>query len=97
MSAQLVKGLASFKAAKAKAQAEAEARDRPKVNYFNWKNNKNKEDKNTVYLRFLQEFDEDVATYREDRGLPISVVEHQAPGLKGYLRRANCTLEEGQC
>ena len=95
MSATLVRGLASFKAQKEKAQREAEERNRPKANYFNWKFNKSDE-KNTVYVRFLQEFDEGVETYREDRGLPISVVEHTAPGKQGYLRRANCTLESAE-
>jgi hypothetical protein len=95
MSATVAKGLATFKAQKAKDQQEAEERNRPKANYFNWKHNRNKEDKNTVYGRFLQEFDDSVDTYREDRGLPIRVVEHTAPGKQGYLRRATCTAEDG--
>jgi len=94
----LLKGLAQFKAEKTRINEEREARDRPRANYFNWKNNKNKEDKNVVYVRFLQEFDTGVEGFREERGLPVMAVEHQAPGKQGYLRRANCTLEaEGQC
>jgi len=94
----LVKGLAAFKATKAQIEADREARERPRANYFNWKNNKNKEDKNVVSVRFLQEFDTAIEGYREDRGLPVMAVEHQAPGAKGFMRRANCTLEsEGQC
>lgn len=94
----LLKGLSQFKAEKARINEEREARERPRASYFNWKNNKNKEDKNVVYVRFLQEFDTGVEGYREERGLPVMAVEHQAPGAQGYLRRANCTLEaEGQC
>lgn len=93
-----ITGLANFKAEKAKREAAAEERNRPKANYFNWKKNQNKEDKNVAYVRLLQEFDEGVETYRDDRGLPVMQVEHTAPGKQGYLRRANCTLEsEGQC
>ena len=96
--AGLVKGLAAFKAEKQRINEEREAREKPKAEYFNWKKNKNKENKDIVYVRFLQEFDEGVEGYREDRGLPLGPVEHQAPGKQGYLRRANCTLEdEGQC
>lgn len=95
--AGFVTGLAGFKAEKARREAAAAERDRPKAQYFNWKHNK-AEEKNTVYVRFLQEFDVDVEGYREDRGLPVMQVEHQAPGKEGYKRRANCTLEsEGQC
>lgn len=93
-----LKGLAAFKAEKARQAAAAEERNRPRANYFNWKNNKNKEDKNVVYVRFLQEFDDSIGTYNADRGLPVMAVEHQAPGAKGFMRRANCTLEaEGSC
>jgi hypothetical protein len=98
VSATLVKGLAGFKQFKAQKDAEREARERPRANYFNWKNNKNKEDKDIVYIRFLQEFDTEIPGFSEDRGLPVMAVEHQAPGAKGFMRRANCTQEsEGQC
>jgi predicted Fe-S protein YdhL (DUF1289 family) len=92
-----ITGLAGFKAEKARREAAAAERDRPKAQYFNWKHNKSDE-KNTVYVRFLQEFDVDVDGYNETHGLPVMQVEHQAPGKQGYLRRANCTMEsEGQC
>lgn len=98
MASTLITGLAGLRAEKKRREAEAESRDRPKVNYFKWGNNKNKEDKNTVLVRFLQEFDKDIEGYNEERGLPVMAVEHQAPGLQGYLRRANCTQEtEGEC
>lgn len=94
----MITGLAGLKAEKARRVAEAEARERPRANYFNWKFNKNKEDKNVVYMRFLQEFDKDIEGYSEERGLPLMVVEHQAPGVEGFKRRATCTAEtEGQC
>lgn len=96
--AQTLAGLAQFKALKAQKKAEAEAREKPRANYFNWKHNKNKEDKDVVYVRFLQEFDTGIPTYNEEHGLPITAVEHQAPGPKGFMRRANCTIEsEGEC
>jgi hypothetical protein len=98
MSATLVKGLAGFKATKQQQKEAEEARNRPRANYFGWKNNKNKEDKDVVFVRFLQEFDDSIDTYRDDRGLPLMAIEHQAPGAKGFMRRANCTLEsDGQC
>lgn len=91
------RGIAAFKAKKAEIKAEQEARERPRAEYFNWKNNKNKEDKDVVYVRFLQEFDEAVEGFNPDYGLPLSAVEHQAPGKQGYLRRASCTADEGAC
>lgn len=94
----VLKGLKDFKAEKQRLEDQAAERERPKIAYFNWKNNKNKEDKDVVYVRFLQEFDSGVEGFREDRGLPVMSVEHQAPGPVGYLYRANCTLEsEGRC
>lgn len=96
--AQTLAGLAQFKAEKARRAAAEEARNKPRANYFNWKHNKNKDDKDVVYVRFLQEFDSEVPGYNEERGLPLMAVEHQAPGAKGFMRRANCTIEsEGQC
>jgi hypothetical protein len=94
----VLKGITAFKAQKAQNRADQEARERPRAEYFNWKKNKNKDDKDVVYVRFLQEFDDAVDGYNADRGLPLSSVEHQAPGKQGYLRRANCTLDtESQC
>lgn len=93
-----LKGLAAFKAEKARQEAAAAERNKPRANYFNWKNNKNKEDRNTVYIRFLQEFDEGIEGFVPERGLPLMAVEHQAPGKEGFKRRASCTYEtEGQC
>jgi hypothetical protein len=98
MATGLLKGLAAMKAEKARLEAEREARDKPRAKYFNWNDNKNKDDKNVVYVRFLQEFDEGIEGFNPERGLPVTAVEHQAPGKEGFKRRANCTLEaEGQC
>lgn len=96
MVSNFASGLAQIKAEKAKREALAEERNRPKASYFNWKHNKGQEP-NTVYVRFLQEWDKDVPGFDESRGLPVMQVEHQAPGKEGYRRRANCTREEGQC
>jgi hypothetical protein len=90
-------GLAQFRAEKKRREEAAAERNKPKANYFNWKKNKDNEDPNTVYVRFLQEFDKDIDTFNPDRGLPIVQVEHTAPGKQGYLRRANCTKDEGEC
>lgn len=92
-----ITGLAGFKAEKKRREEAAEERNRPKAEYFNWKFNKNKEDKNLAYVRFIQEFDKDVDTFREDRGLPVMQVEHNAPGKEGFKRRANCTMDDNEC
>lgn len=89
-------GLANFKAELKRREEAAAERDRPKAQYFNWKNNQNKDDKNVVYVRFLQEFDKDVPGYDESRGLPLMAVEHTAPGKEGFKRRASCTVESAE-
>jgi len=91
------RGIAAFKSTKAQIKAEQEARERPRAEYFNWKNNKSKDDKDVVFVRFLQEFDEGVEGYDPNYGLPLSAVEHQAPGKEGFKRRASCTADEGAC
>lgn len=49
-------------------------------------------------IRFLQEIDDEVATYDERRGLMAIVEEHTGQGPEGYKRRAVCTAEEdGRC
>jgi hypothetical protein len=98
MATGLLQGLAQFKAEKARQEQERAEREKPRANWFNWNNNKNKDDKSVIFVRFLQEFDKDVPGYNENYGLPVSLIEHQAPGKKGYTRRASCTAEDsGQC
>jgi hypothetical protein len=47
-------------------------------------------------IRFVEELDEDSASYSADRGLSIVVAEHTNP--KDYKRKALCTLDsEGRC
>lgn len=55
-------------------------------------------DKESYSVRFLQEIDDEVATYDERRGLIAVVEEHTGQGPEGYKRRAVCTIEEdGRC
>jgi hypothetical protein len=47
-------------------------------------------------IRFVEELDEDSATYVESRGLAVVISEHQNP--KDYKRKAACTQDtEGRC
>ncbi len=47
-------------------------------------------------IRFVEELDEDSATYAEARGLAVVISEHQNP--KDYKRKAACTQDsEGRC
>ena len=47
-------------------------------------------------IRFVEELDEDSATYADTRGLAVVISEHQNP--KDYKRKAACTMEtEGRC
>ena len=47
-------------------------------------------------IRFVEELDEDSASYNESRGLAVVVAEHTNP--KDYKRKASCTQDtEGRC
>lgn len=47
-------------------------------------------------IRFVEELDEDSASYNESRGLAVVVAEHTNP--KDYKRKAACTMDtEGRC
>lgn len=47
-------------------------------------------------IRFVEELDEDSASYSESRGLAVVVAEHTNP--KDYKRKAACTIDtEGRC
>jgi hypothetical protein len=94
----VIQGLAGLRA-KQQEQAEKEAaRNRPKAEYFSWKENAKAQNPDAVLVQFLQELDPSATGYNEDKGLAVAAVEHEAPGPKGYLARATCTLDsEGQC
>jgi hypothetical protein len=94
----VIQGLAGLRA-KQQEQAEKEAaRNRPKAEYFSWKENAKAQNPDAVLVQFLQELDPSGTGYNEDKGLAVAAVEHEAPGPKGYLARATCTLDsEGQC
>lgn len=94
----VITGLAGLRA-KQQEQAEKEAaRNRPKAEYFSWKDNVKAQNPDQVLVQFLQELDPSAKGYDEEKGLAVAAVEHEAPGPKGYLARALCTLDsEGQC
>lgn len=93
MADSIVTGLAAIRKYKEEQDAKREAANRPKADWFAWPKKVN-----TATVRFLQEFDASASGHKDDRGLAIIAVEHQAPGPEGYKRRALCTLEsEGHC
>jgi hypothetical protein len=95
MATQL-KGLAAIKAFQDEQKAKAEAANRPKAEWLSSVFPKETGDEITV--SFLQELDEDSEGYDPEYGVGLIQVEHQAPGPKGFTRRANCTKEdEGEC
>jgi hypothetical protein len=98
MSETLTTAVTGLKKIKALREAEAkrrEARERPKAEWYRLPKGKEKEGST---LKFLQEIDDESPNYNPDRGLAIVVVEHQAPGPKGYQARGLCTIEvEGRC
>lgn len=94
----VITGLAGLRA-KQQEQAEKEAaRNRPKAEYFSWKENSKATNPDAILVQFLQELDPSANGYDEEKGLAVAAVEHEAPGPKGYLARALCTIDsEGQC
>lgn len=91
-------GLAALRAAAEDHKAKEAARNRPKAEYFSWDKNKKAKNTDKILVQFLQELDPSASGYIEERGLAVAAVEHEAPGPKGYLRRALCTQDsEGQC
>ena len=93
MDGNLLTGLAGINQYKQEQEAKREAANRPKAEWFKWPKNVN-----VATVRFLQEFDTSATNYREDRGLALIAVEHQAPGPDGYKRRGLCTrLTDGEC
>lgn len=87
------KGLAGIRKAKEEAAARREAMNQPKVEWFTLKGRPN-----GAKINFLQELDTDGKGYDENRGVVITVVEHQAPGKEGWKARGMCTYDvEGRC
>ena len=53
-------------------------------------------DGQSAKIRFIEELDEDSASYSPDRGLSVVIAEHTNP--KDYKRKAACTMDsEGRC
>lgn len=93
MASNIVSGLAGIKKYKEEQDAKREAAARPKAEWFTWPKGVT-----TCTGRFLQELDVDATNYKEDRGIGVMAVEHQAPGPDGFKRRGLCTREsEGAC
>lgn len=93
MAETVITGLAAIQQLKKEQEERAAAANRPKAEWFKWPKNVN-----VATMRILQEFDPSGSGYREDRGLVVTAVEHQAPGKEGYKRRGLCTHDtEGQC
>lgn len=99
MSTAVKSGLAALREYQAEQARLREERDRPKADWMVWSNTGAKGGKkiDTVQVRFLNDWDEDSEVF-EKFGAPILAVEHQAPGDRGFMRRASCTIEsEGEC
>jgi hypothetical protein len=94
----VIQGLAGLRAKQVEQQEKEAARNRPKAEYFTWKENAKATNPDAVLVQFLQELDPSASGYDEAKGLAVAAVEHEAPGPKGYLARALCTIDsEGQC
>lgn len=90
--AKTIKGLASIKANQQAQQERAASANRPKADWFKFAKGVT-----NVTVRFLQELDPEMNNYREDRGVGFIATEHNAPGDKGWQRRALCTIDDGEC
>jgi hypothetical protein len=53
------------------------------------------DDGQSAKVRFLQEFDENSASYNSDNGSVLVAIEHSAP--KEFRTKALCTADEGKC
>jgi hypothetical protein len=100
----VVKGLASIKKHQAEQQEKAAAGGKkfPEFLYRVFP----KVVGNEVVVRFLQELDPDMDNYREDRGIGLIAVEHEAGAesketeapKKGFMYKALCTAaDDGEC
>lgn len=94
----VIQGLAGLRKAREEQQEKEAARNRPKAEYFSWKENSKATNPDQILVQFLQELDPSAPGYKEEAGLAVAVVEHEAPGPKGFMARATCTIDsEGQC
>ncbi|QIN94048.1 ssDNA-binding protein [Streptomyces phage Wakanda] len=100
----VVKGLASIKKHQAEQQEKREAGGKkfPEYLYKVFP----KVVGNEIVVRFLQELDPDMTNYREDRGIGLIAVEHEAGAAdkdsqapkRGFMYRAVCSAsDEGEC
>lgn len=93
--------LADLKARKQAIKDREAAKDRQKASWLTeilGADPKKPEKSDTVEVVFRQELDDAAPGYDPDRGKAQVVVEHFAPGDKGFLKRASCSLEsEGEC
>lgn len=80
----------SFKDVIKEKQERAERENRPKVDFFKLKENE------TRYIRFVQEFDEDMRNYDSKLGKAAILVEHTS--ADEWTRKAVCSYDsEGRC
>lgn len=82
--------MSSFKAVLQAKKEQQEKSERPKVEWFSLKNGE------TKYVRFLQEFDEDMRNYDSTLGTALFLTEHVSP--TDWSHKALCSMEaEGRC
>jgi hypothetical protein len=95
-----IEGLAGILKYKQAQKEKEEARNRPKAEYLSsvWPETpKNKSGLgDSLIFQFVQELDKGSANYDPEKGLGLLLTEHEPPGGKGFMRRANCTDPEGE-
>lgn len=89
-----LKGLKQYQDAQESAGGRQE---RESVEWVVWPKPKKPGGAVTLTGRFLNELDDESPNYSADAGLAHIVLEHVGPGPKGYQRRAECTVDEGEC
>lgn len=83
----MINGLAGLKNRITEREEAIADANKPKANWFKIKEGEK------VVVKFLQELDENAPKHNPAFGTFLGVVEHQAPGQKGYLSRALDTRE----
>lgn len=63
--------------------------DEPRAKWFKL------DDGQSAKIRFLQEFDENSASFNPEKGSVLVAIEHSAPG--DFRTKALCTADEGKC
>jgi hypothetical protein len=95
-----IEGLAGILKYKQQQKEKEEARNRPKAEYLSsvWPETpRNKSGLgDTIIGQFVQELDKGSSNYDPEKGLGLLLTEHEPPGAKGFMRRANCTDPEGE-